>query len=202
MRHINIAEWTKISGEGLAARLDAHPLLKARMIVLLDLVENAETIGLADEAERRVIEELRGMGNELLTTWAQRRVVQTTQEVVASHVTKPIKKLCWHSTYGRIEVSEQTYWDRPNKCVIRPFSASAGVSNRRYSLALEEAITDFGAATPFAKVAEKIKRHYGIDIASSAGYVVTNNHAQAMQQRRKFAVPPKRKPGWNSTKRC
>ncbi len=71
--------------------------------------------------------------------------------------------------------------------MIRPFAASAGVGNRQYSLPLEEAITDFGATTPFAKVAEKIRRHYGIDLSSSAAYVVTNTHAQAMAE---FGVLP------------
>ena len=64
--------------------------------------------------------------------------------------------------------------------MIRPFAASAQVGNRSYSLPLEQAISDFGAATPFAKVAEKIKRHYGVDIGSSAAYIVTHRHAQAM----------------------
>ena len=92
MREIDIEEGSKISGKELAARLDAHPILKARMRGLLDLVENAETIALADEAERRVIEELRGMGNELLTDWAQRRADQTAHEAAAPHVTKHCKK--------------------------------------------------------------------------------------------------------------
>jgi hypothetical protein len=52
---------------------------------------------------------------------------------------------------------------------------------------LEEAMTDFGASTPFAKVAEKIKRHYGIDIGKSAAYAVTNHHAQAIAE---FGVLP------------
>ena len=187
MKDIDIANGSQISGEKLAARLDAHPILKARMMGLLELVENAETIVLADDAERRVIQELRGMGNDLLTDWAHSRVAQTQQEVAGSQVTRHVKKLCWYSTYGQIEISEQTYWDRPNKCVIRPFAASAGVGHRRYSLSLEEAIADFGAATPFAKVAQKIKRHYGIDISTSAAYIVTNNHAQAMVE---FGVLP------------
>ena len=92
MRQVDIEKGAKISGKELAARLDAHPILKARMMGLLDLVENAETIALADEAERRVIEELRGMGNELLTDWAQRRADQTAHEVAAPHVTKHVKK--------------------------------------------------------------------------------------------------------------
>ena len=92
MRQVDIEKGAKVSGQELAARLDAHPILKARMMGLLDLVENAETIALADEAERRVIEELRGMGNELLTDWAQRRVAQTKHEAAAPHVTKHVKK--------------------------------------------------------------------------------------------------------------
>lgn len=92
MGKIDIEKCTKVSGQELLTRLDDHPILKARMMGLLDLVENAESIALADEAERRVIEELRGMGNELLTDWAQRRATQIAQEVAARHVTKHVKK--------------------------------------------------------------------------------------------------------------
>ena len=75
--------------------------------------------------------------------------------------------------------------------MIRPFAASAQVINRSYSLPLEQAITDFGATTPFAKVAEKIKRHYGVDISSSAAYIVTHHHAQAIAE---FGVLPQAGP--------
>ena len=57
MKQNAIENNAKISGEEWAAWLDAHPILKARIIGLVGLVENAETIVLADEAERRVIEE-------------------------------------------------------------------------------------------------------------------------------------------------
>ena len=59
----------------LLDRLNRHPLLRARVERLLAVVEDAagdwET---ADAAERRVIEELRRMGNEVLTAWAERGV--------------------------------------------------------------------------------------------------------------------------------
>ena len=52
----------------LAARLDRHPELHARLERLLDLVENTGgDLKRADEAERRAIEELRVMGQEILT---------------------------------------------------------------------------------------------------------------------------------------
>ena len=92
MNQKDIEKDGKVSGEELAAWLDAHPILKARIVGLASLVENAETIVLADDAERRVIEELRGMGNELLTDWAQSRAIQMAHEAAAPHVTKHVKK--------------------------------------------------------------------------------------------------------------
>jgi hypothetical protein len=56
----------------LLQRIKRHPLLRARVESLLGVVEDAEgDLEKADAAERRVIEELRQMGNEVLTEWAQ-----------------------------------------------------------------------------------------------------------------------------------
>lgn len=53
-------------------RLNGHPVLRARVESLLGVVEDAAgDLEKADAAERRVIEELRQMGNEALTAWAQ-----------------------------------------------------------------------------------------------------------------------------------
>jgi hypothetical protein len=59
----------------LLERLNCHPLLRARVENLLGVVEDAAgDYEKADAAERRVIEELRQMGNEALTAWAERGV--------------------------------------------------------------------------------------------------------------------------------
>jgi len=59
----------------LLERLNCHPLLRARVESLLEVVEDAAgDCEKADAAERRVIEELRQMGNEALTAWAERGV--------------------------------------------------------------------------------------------------------------------------------
>jgi endonuclease/exonuclease/phosphatase family metal-dependent hydrolase len=56
----------------LLQRINRHPLLRARVESLLGVVEDTEgDLEKADAAERRVIEELRQMGNEVLTEWAQ-----------------------------------------------------------------------------------------------------------------------------------
>jgi hypothetical protein len=59
-------------------KLERHPELKARMESLLDVVENTNgDLVKAAEAEQRVIEELRQMGNEVLSDWAIQPVEKT-----------------------------------------------------------------------------------------------------------------------------
>jgi hypothetical protein len=59
----------------LLEHLNRYPLLRARVENLLGVVEDAAgDCEKADAAERRVIEELRQMGNEALTAWAERGV--------------------------------------------------------------------------------------------------------------------------------
>lgn len=63
-----------ISTTDLVKRLEKHPQLKARILVMLDIVENADgDVVRADEAEQRFIEELRLMGLDAMRTWAQRK---------------------------------------------------------------------------------------------------------------------------------
>lgn len=57
--------------------LNRHPVLKARLEALLAVVEDGgDDLVKADDAERRVIEELRQLGNEVLTGWAEWRIDQ------------------------------------------------------------------------------------------------------------------------------
>lgn len=61
--------------ERLLARLNKHPQLRGRIERLVDLVEDAgDDLRKADEAERRVIEEVRRLGQEVLEDWARGQV--------------------------------------------------------------------------------------------------------------------------------
>jgi len=58
----------------LEERLKAYPELKAKMEAMLAMMEDAGgDVAKAAEAERRIIEELRQMGNEVLQSWARRQ---------------------------------------------------------------------------------------------------------------------------------
>jgi hypothetical protein len=68
----------------LEERLDAHPQLKARIDALVAIVEDVEgEVKRADEAERRVIEELRRLGHEALQGWASRQGAEQAAAVRA-----------------------------------------------------------------------------------------------------------------------
>lgn len=68
--------------EDVAQRLERHPIVKARITKLLDLIENTGgDVRRADDAERRAIDELRAMGQELLHGWGQRLADEEAQRL-------------------------------------------------------------------------------------------------------------------------
>jgi len=55
-------------------RLKDHPDLIGRLEALADIMENTgDDVEKADEAERRVLEEVRHIGHQVLQGWAQRQ---------------------------------------------------------------------------------------------------------------------------------
>lgn len=68
--------------EVLLQALKRYPQLKNRITHLMAVVEDAAgDLAQADAAERRVIEEIRRLGQESLQAWAERQVEQTSLAV-------------------------------------------------------------------------------------------------------------------------
>ena len=68
--------------EALVQALTRYPQLKRRIAHLMAVVEDAEgDLTRADDAERRVIEEIRRLGQESLHAWAERQLEQTALTV-------------------------------------------------------------------------------------------------------------------------
>jgi hypothetical protein len=65
--------------------------------------------------------------------------------------------------------------------LLRPFSLSAGLKPRAYSLPLQRRMTDFGADESFSKASEKMEEHYGISIPVSSMRSITEAHAQEIK---------------------
>ena len=63
---------------------------------------------------------------------------------------------------------------------MRPFVLGAKVSPRGCSRPLQRAIVDFAADDPFARVALKLREHYGFEIGESTIQRIALGHAQAI----------------------
>jgi hypothetical protein len=165
--------------------LNRRPDLKKRAKSILSIAEDdGEGIVKADEAENRVIEEVRRTGNEVLTGWAESRTGKSGADLPADGgiVRSGQKKTYRHTTFGVISVFEQEY-RQPGKR-FRPFSRSAGITCRCCSLPLQRAVTDFGADHAFGRVPEKLKEHYGITLPVSTVRNITETHARYICERR------------------
>jgi len=78
--------------------------------------------------------------------------------------------------------------------IVRPFSVSAEISCRDYSLPLQRVITDFGADVPFHRIPAKVSEHYGISVPVSSSRVITEKHAEKIfnSQELETDIPEKR----------
>src|SRR6266516_138176 len=80
------SEIEKSSGRetSLEERLKEYPELKVKIEAMLSIIENAGgDVEKAAEAERRIIEEMRQMGNEVLHGWARRQQQKKEDETDA-----------------------------------------------------------------------------------------------------------------------
>ena len=73
---------SSMSDAELVKRMTRHPELRRRMESLLLTVEDeAGELKLADDAELRIIEEMRRTGRAALQEWADRQIEKASQEL-------------------------------------------------------------------------------------------------------------------------
>lgn len=76
----------------------------------------------------------------------------------------------------------------PERCLkvcghrVRPFSETAHISCRDYSLPLQRRIVDFAADDSFDTGSRKMKEHYGIDVPESSVRAITLGHARCIKK--------------------
>lgn len=68
----------------------------------------------------------------------------------------------------------------PSGKILHPFCRFAGVANNGYSLGLQRAIVDFVAESPYAKVPDRIREHYRIELPAGAPARVARPHLGAL----------------------
>ena len=78
---------------------------------------------------------------------------------------------------------------------MRPFVLGAKVKPRGCSRPLQRAIVDFAADDPFARVASKLREHYGFEIGESTIQRIAFDHAQAIFESGREKVSFPKEPG-------
>ena len=74
----------RISDEDMVRRLNEHPELRERVTALLLAVrDEGGDLKRADDAEQRLTDELRRMGQEAMQAWAQQQVQSTERDLRA-----------------------------------------------------------------------------------------------------------------------
>ena len=72
----------QLSDEEITRKLHRHPHIRERIVSILSVVEaNGSGLKRADDAEERLVEEVRRLGQEAMQAWALGQIEQTEQEV-------------------------------------------------------------------------------------------------------------------------
>lgn len=162
--------------------------------MIADMIDQAVAGGCtAHEAEARTIEQIRKLGNEVLTDWAQKAEPDARRQAQAQDaklINYGKKLLTWHSTYGDICVAEQCLRRGRRGEQVRPFCQRAQISQRAYSLPLQRALVDFGSDESFLDATKKVREHYGVEVPLSAARQHTLTHAKAIGALEHQPAPP------------
>jgi hypothetical protein len=79
--------------ERLLERLRAHPELLARFESILGLTDVAEgRLRTADEIEEQLVQEVRGLGHEVMADWAVRAEERVAEEVIQANAEVRLRK--------------------------------------------------------------------------------------------------------------
>lgn len=159
------------------------PHLRQRLIEISDMIGALVAQGCtAHEVEARAIEQIRQVGNGILTEWAEKsEAVAVAKARADDPELRPYRKklLTWHSTYGEVSVLEQRLRQGRRGAQVRPFCEKAQIGARAYSLPLQRALTDFGADHSFVEATQKMREHYGVELPASSVRECTLTHAKA-----------------------
>jgi hypothetical protein len=94
-----------------------------------------------------------------------------------------------YTTFGAIEIDEQTYWDRHHQREVRPVSSVCALRSHGYSQRLQRVITDFAADTSFERASAKVKEHYDLVVPVSSCRAIALKHASNID-RQYLPQPP------------
>ena len=170
----------------LIEQLRQHPEILERVQSILEITRNeGGPLKNADEVEELLIQEMRRLGSATMHQWAIRAEERVSLELQRQDSTvrsRKAKTLKWWCVFGLVAVRDRV-WCSPTQNYLRPLPQRLGVTPRGRSRRLQRVLTDFGCEHAFARAAESVREHYGIEVGASAVRTVTLNHAQRAREK-------------------
>ena len=74
------------------------------------------------------------------------------------------KRIKYLSLFGVIEIPSPYLWDKNTRIGARPVKEQLRIEHGDLSLAVQRALTDFGAEESFGQAAKRFEEHYGWEI--------------------------------------
>ena len=163
-----------------------------------------------DAWEQEVRQFTRQLGQQMLQVWAEVRTEQAQAQAPFCSSCGRRRQLhrwqsfWWLSTFGRIETQVPYLRCPQDHSSHRPFQEQTGLQCRGKSLALQRALTDFGAEKSFAQASRQLREHYGVELhpssvrgvvegqAQRAERLVTTEHQEALKS---YESQPRRREG-------
>ncbi len=135
----------------------------------------------ADQAEAQAVEQIRYLGRDLLSDWAQEKQQPSLAAARLAHpkASQHAKKVTWLTTFGAVEICEQLLRLFRRGAQLRRFGLAAGVRHQGYSRPLQRVLADFGAEASFQAATLRVKEHYGVLAPNSALRRQTLRHGRA-----------------------
>lgn len=136
-----------------------------------------------DAWEQEVRQFTRRLGQQCLQTWANTKTQQAQEEARFCSCgqrrwVQELRPFWWLSTFGRIQLEVPQLRCPKGHGRDRPFQRLTGLGCRDKSLALQRALTDFGAEKSFAQASRQLWEHYGVELNRSSIRQVVESQAQ------------------------
>lgn len=144
--------------------------------------ERLESEALETDAGVQVL--LRQIGQQVMHRVLNVRARQVTREAQEGNGL-PVERcpaVTVLSVFGPVDVPSPYLWAPGRGAGVRPVQRQLGLTHRRRSLAVERALTDFGAEESFGLAAKRFAEHYGWAVDRTTILRVVEQHASQVEK--------------------
>jgi hypothetical protein len=149
--------------------------------ILVDAVLSVEEEGLVRplELDERLRDVLRRIGLGVMQSVLETLAAEVTSQAEAGDpalVVQRRSRLSMSTLFGPVEVESPYLWCRGR--AARPVEGSLSLGHHKRSVAVERALTDFGAEESFGQAVVRFEEHYGWTVGRTSALKLVERRAE------------------------